>query len=179
MAGTKGGKTALVLAGGGFTGAVYEIGALRAIDDLLVGRSVNEFDIFVGTSAGALVATFLANGSSPEEMLKVLEGSNKDVRSIGRKDIFSLNYKNYLKWLLKLPFKLVDAWGENIDHLNEVTLFDLGWNLLGALPSGMYDDLALDHYIAQTLAKLGHHNLFDEVSASYILSRPISIQGKE
>ena len=28
-------KTALVLAGGGLTGAVYEIGALRAIDDLL------------------------------------------------------------------------------------------------------------------------------------------------
>ena len=175
MTGTRGGKTALVLAGGGFTGAVYEIGALRAIDDLLISRSVNEFDIFVGTSAGALVATFLANGSSPEEMLKVLEGSNKDVRSIGRKDIFSLNYRNYLKWLLKLPFKLVDVWGENIDHLNEVTLFDLGWNLLGALPSGLYDDLALDHYIAQTLAKLGHHNLFDEVERElYIIATDLN-----
>ena len=37
-------KTALVLAGGGLTGAVYEIGALRAIDDLLINRSVSEFD---------------------------------------------------------------------------------------------------------------------------------------
>ena len=53
----RSGKTALVLAGGGLTGAVYEIGALRAIDDLLVDRTVNDFDIYVGTSAGALVAS--------------------------------------------------------------------------------------------------------------------------
>ena len=32
-------KLALVLAGGGLTGAVYEIGALRAIDDLLIDRT--------------------------------------------------------------------------------------------------------------------------------------------
>ena len=45
-------KTALVLGGGGFTGAVYEIGALRALDLLSVNRSVNQFDVYVGTSAG-------------------------------------------------------------------------------------------------------------------------------
>lgn len=39
------GKVALVLAGGGLAGAVYEIGALRAIDDLLVDRTVNDLDI--------------------------------------------------------------------------------------------------------------------------------------
>ena len=49
-------KTALVLGGGGFTGAVYEIGALRALDLLSVNRSVNQFDIYVGTSAGSLIA---------------------------------------------------------------------------------------------------------------------------
>ena len=46
-------KTALVLGGGGFTGGVYEIGALRAIDLLATNATVNEFDIYVGTSAGA------------------------------------------------------------------------------------------------------------------------------
>ena len=52
----KASKTALVLGGGGFTGAVYEIGALRALDLLSVNRSVNQFDVYVGTSAGALIA---------------------------------------------------------------------------------------------------------------------------
>src|SRR5579875_1519154 len=65
-------KTARVLGGGGFTGAVYEIGALRALDLLSVNRTVNQFDVYVGTSAGAFVAAAVANGISPEEMMRVL-----------------------------------------------------------------------------------------------------------
>src|ERR1700681_1149260 len=65
-------KTALVLGGGGFTGGVYEIGALRALDLLAVNRTVNQFDVYVGTSAGALIAAAVANGVTPEEMMRVL-----------------------------------------------------------------------------------------------------------
>ncbi len=49
-------KTALVLGGGGFTGGMYEIGALRALDLLAVNSTVNDFDVYVGTSAGAFIA---------------------------------------------------------------------------------------------------------------------------
>src|SRR6266576_3452816 len=55
-------KTALVLGGGGFTGGVYEIGALRALDLLAVNRTINDFDIYVGTSAGEVSAVDLATG---------------------------------------------------------------------------------------------------------------------
>ena len=65
-------KTALVLGGGGFTGGVYEIGALRALDLLTVNRTVNDFDVYVGTSAGAFVATLVASGFTPEEMSRVV-----------------------------------------------------------------------------------------------------------
>src|ERR1700753_1793590 len=65
-------KTALVLGGGGFTGAVYEIGALRALDLLSVNRTVNQFDVYVGTSAGSFVASLPANGVTPEEMMRVV-----------------------------------------------------------------------------------------------------------
>src|SRR5690349_15868290 len=65
-------KTALVLGGGGFTGGVYEIGALRALDLLSVNRTVNQFDVYVGTSAGAFVAAAVANGVTPEEMMRVI-----------------------------------------------------------------------------------------------------------
>ena len=65
-------KTALVLGGGGFTGGVYEIGALRALDLLAVNSTVNNFDVYVGTSAGSFVAAMLANGVTPDEMMQVL-----------------------------------------------------------------------------------------------------------
>ena len=69
---TKRSKTALVLGGGGFTGGVYEMGALRALDLLSVNRTVNQFDVYVGTSAGSFVAAQVANGVTPEEMMRVI-----------------------------------------------------------------------------------------------------------
>src|SRR5436853_5499802 len=65
-------RTALVLGGGGFTGGVYEIGALRALDLLSVNKSINDFDVYVGTSAGSLIASFAANGITPEQMMRVV-----------------------------------------------------------------------------------------------------------
>jgi NTE family protein len=71
-AGRSRSRSALVLGGGGFTGGVYEIGALRALDLLSVNRTVNEFDVYVGTSAGAFVAAAVANGATPEEMMRAI-----------------------------------------------------------------------------------------------------------
>ena len=49
-------KAALVLAGGGMTGAAYEIGALTALDRLFAPDfSSNRFDVYVGTSAGSIL----------------------------------------------------------------------------------------------------------------------------
>src|ERR1700747_396788 len=70
-------KTALVLGGGGFTGGVYEIGALRALDLLAVNSTVNNFDVYVGTSAGSFIAALCANGVTPEEMMRVVTRQGK------------------------------------------------------------------------------------------------------
>src|SRR3954467_10090770 len=65
-------KTALVLGGGGFTGGVYEIGALRALHLLAVNSTVNNFDVYVGPSAGSFGASMRANGVTPDEMMQVI-----------------------------------------------------------------------------------------------------------
>ena len=63
-------RRALCLAGGGVLGAAYEIGALAAIEEHFASDAVHqEWDIFVGCSAGAVVASFLAQGVSARSLL--------------------------------------------------------------------------------------------------------------
>src|SRR3982751_5368028 len=99
-------RTALVLGGGGFTGGVYEIGALRALDLLAVNRTVNEFDVYVGTSAGSFLAALTANGVTPEEMMRVV---NQQVptpfRDIDLGQLLRPNVGEYVRKGLALPFK--------------------------------------------------------------------------
>lgn len=66
--GAAAGGRALVLGGGGITGAAFEVGALLALDALLDPPGVAGFDLFVGTSAGALLAACLAAGVTPAEL---------------------------------------------------------------------------------------------------------------
>src|SRR4051812_3452957 len=108
-----GSKTALVLGGGGFTGGVYEIGALRALDLLAVNRTVNDFDIYVGTSAGSFVASLAANGVTPEEMMRVV---NQQVpspfRDINMGTVLKPNYFDYAKAVAALPLRTVGVMRE-------------------------------------------------------------------
>src|SRR4051794_33301649 len=101
-------KTALVLGGGGFTGAVYEIGALRALDLLTVNRTINDFDVYVGTSAGALVAALTANGVSPELMMRVVNDQvPQELPNIDLGTLLRPNYREFVAKGLKLPLNLI------------------------------------------------------------------------
>jgi NTE family protein len=55
------GKRALVLGGGGVTGIAWETGILHGLADQ--GVDLTEADLFVGTSAGSVVAAQLAGGT--------------------------------------------------------------------------------------------------------------------
>ena len=55
-------KLALCLLGGGAMGAMFQIGALAALEDTVEGFLSNDFDLFLGSSAGASVAAGLAGG---------------------------------------------------------------------------------------------------------------------
>jgi NTE family protein len=101
-------RTALVLGGGGFTGGVYEIGALRALDLLAVNRTVNQFDVYVGTSAGSFVAALTANGVTPEEMMRVV---NQQVptpfHDVDRGTLMRPNALEFAQSAALLPLRMV------------------------------------------------------------------------
>src|SRR6201991_150019 len=101
-AGRRRSKTALVLGGGGFTGGVYEIGALRALDLLSVDRTVNQFDVYVGTSAGSLIAALAANGVTPEQMMRVVNDQvPQPFRDVSLDALLRPNYREFISKGLK------------------------------------------------------------------------------
>src|SRR6188472_1315261 len=119
-------RTALVLGGGGFTGGVYEIGALRALDLLSVNRSVNQFDVYVGTSAGALIAALTANGVTPEQMMRVVNNQTPTpFHDINLDMLLRPNYREFARKGVQLPLQLMGLAriiGRNLRALSPVDL---------------------------------------------------------
>jgi NTE family protein len=153
-------KTALVLGGGGFTGGVYEIGALRALDLLAVNSTVNNFDIYVGTSAGSFVAGMLANGITPDEMMQVL---NKRVPSeledLDLDKVLRPNYVGFLQKAAALPLRGAEL-ARALLRVREISAIDLGVALAETLPTGLYSGSGVGEYVEQVLADAGRANDF-------------------
>jgi len=154
-------KTALVLGGGGFTGGVYEIGALRAFDLLAVNRTVNDFDLYVGTSAGSFVASLLANGVTPEEMMRVL---NKDLPSpLKDPDLGTMlhpNYRGFVRKAAVFPLKLVGLAQHLGRRIGEFSLIDVGVGFAEGLPNGIYTGSGLERYLEEALTDPDRTNDF-------------------
>ena len=154
-------RTALVLGGGGFTGGVYEIGALRALDLLAVNRTVNQFDVYVGTSAGSFVSSLLANGVTPEEMMRVV---NQQVptpfRDIDRGSLMQLDYLGFAKSLALLPLRTIGLAREVVAQLGTASLVDIGVGLAEGLPSGLYSNKGLEKYLEDVLGDPDRTNDF-------------------
>jgi len=154
-------RTALVLGGGGFTGGVYEIGALRALDLLAVNRTVNQFDVYVGTSAGSFVASLAANGVTPEEMMRVV---NQQVptpfREIDRGTLMQPNYGEFLQKALTLPLRVPGLLKEALKQRGAASVMDLALGLAEGLPAGLYDGSGVERYMAEVLGDPDRTNDF-------------------
>jgi predicted acylesterase/phospholipase RssA len=146
-------KTALVLGGGGFTGAVYEIGALRAFDLLAVNRTVNEFDVYVGTSAGSFVGSAVANGVTPEEMMRVLNKHlPSPLRDMDLAMLLRPNIGGFAKSALLTPMRMAGLIRQLAANVGETSVMDVAMGLTSALPSGLYSGAGIEDYVAEMLA---------------------------
>jgi predicted acylesterase/phospholipase RssA len=146
-------KTALVLGGGGFTGGVYEIGALRAIDLLAVNRTVNDFDIYVGTSAGSFVAASVANGVTPEEMMRVIvQQGPTPFPDVGVNALLTPNYAEFIAKAARMPLAVMGLLRTLARDYRQLSAVDIGVGLAQALPSGLYTGSGIERYVRKVLS---------------------------
>jgi len=133
------GKRALVLVGGGITGAMYEFGCLRAFDDFFEGSfSSLDFDIYIGTSAGAVVATLLANEVSPGMIMDVIATSRQHPLNFRHEDIFRFDWENFRRSLGPTLGMLPAVYRYYRRHRTPFSLQSLLGLLQENLPSGLF-----------------------------------------
>src|SRR5688572_26253214 len=164
-------KAALVLGGGGFTGGVYEIGALRALDLLSVDRTVNQFDVYVGTSAGALIAALAANGVTPEQMMRVVNDQvPQPFTDVSLDMLMRPNYREFVSKGLRLPFHLLGVAREVGRALPRLSTVDLAIALADLLPSGLYTGSGIEEYIHTVLSDPDRTDDFRELDCELYLA---------
>jgi predicted acylesterase/phospholipase RssA len=152
-------KIALALAGGGPLGAVYEIGALCALEEALGGIDFTQLDHYVGVSAGAFIAAGLANGIAPRELCASFI-ENRSHRS----DLFDPAWLmvpahgEFARRALMLPGLAFSAlWSATVQGRSLLHSLE---RLGAALPTGVFSNDEVDRRLARVFSQPGRSNDF-------------------
>ena len=191
---------ALVLAGGAMSGGAFKVGGLNALDSYLVGQKIVDFDIYVGLSAGAILAVPLAAGITPIEMIKVLEGTSRRFDQLTPAHLYSpnlqemaarpamflndlLTYAPGVLWDLiieapDLPQVLGPGIRRFLLHPSYAAAEDIAMaviehvtptreipSLMNHVPTGLFDNHGLEHWLRHNLERTRMPNDFAEFEA--------------
>lgn len=162
---TRNGKLALVLAGGGFPGWMYEIGCLTALDEFFdEGFSVNDFDIYVGTSAGACVAALMANQVRAREIFDAIREDSNSPYNFKSTDIYRFGYQETFQLLKKFLRSFWPMSQYLWRNRKMVTTIDMFHMMEEYLPSGIFTLKKFDDYLARFFSSPGYTNNFRELN---------------
>jgi NTE family protein len=158
-------RIALSLAGGGPLGAIYEIGALCALQEVLEGIDFTQLDHYIGVSAGSFIAASLANGMSPQELCKSFidnELTNLDANQHSdRFDpawLMRPAFGEFVRRAIVLPGLLANAaWRATVQGKSFVSALEL---LGPALPTGIFSSAEVNERMATIFSQPGRSNDF-------------------
>ena len=164
---------ALALAGGGPLGAVYEVGALAALHEALPTLDFTRLHSYVGVSAGAFVTAGLANGITPREMVQLfIENEGDDGDALAPSVFMQPAIAEYAARLARLPAVFVSTTWASIRALGSLhpqrMLAELQ-RLSAVIPTGLFDNRAIERAMRKLLSKPGRSNDFRELKAKLFL----------
>ncbi len=156
------GVLSLVLAGGGITGAMYEFGALQALDHFFAGSfRINDFDVFVGTSGGAVVAALMANNVPPGEVGRSIIHNTDSPLNFKQDDILEIDWQEIKASLLR-AMRVIPALVRF--YRRNPKLFSIAraiYALEENMPPGIYSLNKYQDYLKRLLTRRGCVNSFE------------------
>lgn len=103
-------KIGLALAGGGPLGAIYEVGALCALEEAIEGLDFTACDGYIGVSAGGFIAAGLANGMTPRQLCAAfIENTAEAPDRFDPADLLEPAWAEFGQRLRQLPALLAHA----------------------------------------------------------------------
>jgi len=156
-------KIGLCLCGGGITGGIYQVGCLTALEERLQSFRANDFDLYVGTSSGATVATALAGGLSVQRMYRALLDPSDVFFKLQRNHLLKPD-RAELKRVLNSALMTVRAIVSSAAvRPFEIKVADELERFIDSLPAGLF---ALDGYerlMSETMERRDIPNRFDQM----------------
>ena len=170
----------LALAGGGPGGAVYEIGALRALEEAVEGLDFTQCHVYVGVSAGAFIAAALANGVTPTRLVRTLVTDELGDHPFDPAGFVLPAYREWARRAARFPLLVATAAAKVARRPDEQTLVESIAGLSRALPLGIFDNEPIRRYLEVAFSRDGRtddfrtlrHRLF-VVSADLESGQPI------
>lgn len=158
-------RIGLAIAGGGPLGGMYELGVLRALDEALDGLDPTRLDCYVGVSSGAFLAAGLANRIGTAEMCRIfITGDSDDVRF--RPDTFLRPaVYEYLRRAASVPRLALDWWSSLLPGRSDVRWPDLLTRVGGLVPTGLFDNAAVERFLRDVFSRRGRSNDFRQLQA--------------
>jgi len=153
-------KIGLAIAGGGPIGGMYELGALRALDEALDGLDLTRLDSYVGISSGAFLAAGLANRLDVEEMCRAFITGDSDDLEFRAEDFLRPAYGEYARRIGGLP-RLAMDWSRGLlPGASRAALFG------GVVPTGVFDNRGVERFLREVFSRRGRSNDFRALDAA-------------
>ena len=154
-------KIALVCAGGGVTGALYEIGCLKALDETL-DLDLTRLDFYVGVSGGAFVASLLASGFGPGEIYREITTGGASPFGVPAAAIFRLGVAEYARRALRIPGATLKA-AKALFSGDTTSPRDVLLPFLEVIPPGLLDNSGVEEFLRNLLVRFSKTNDFEEL----------------
>jgi len=153
-------RIGLALASGAPEGAIYQIGALRALDEALDGLDLNRLDIYVGVSAGAFLTACLANRMTTAQMCRAIVSPEPGEHPFVPETFLTPAFALWKKSGLAVPRLLWEAIRDYLAAPGERALGEVLTRLSRALPVGVFDNEPIRAYLERIYALKGRSDDF-------------------